>query len=535
MAIGKRYRTDLIEFAVGAETTYGTRANCDKQVGLINSGITLADPNYEWVPFYGVGVNSRDMTFPVQGREVLQGNIPNIMYCHDASRFLSYMALGSYAHTSTEATPTIDSAYAESDSDFYSAETGYHHLREALVLPSFTIGTHFRTVDGPGTRTIGEGFYRFYTGCKVSRLTLNFNEGQAVMANLDYIAQDIVTDLGDENTNPKHESLSSSNLNMTPMNEQPFFFSYATLTYHGVPFARFRSLTITIDNQIDPRYYVRDVGDVVTATPANVASVALSALSTFQTAAVNSINAASNTDGVTVAGFKTAIAAITDIPTVVVTAANGESTIINVRTEAIDALTIFRNNARDSINDADDASDATASSVATAVADIVDIPDAVTLAANTARDTSVRMGDNRQILSEILEGRVAITVRGQLDLDNTDDTDAIFLQHLLRQGDFSNGSGDGPGVGGQQMITGVRFNIDLERHGGDKTTIYIPDATVMNNMDGEINQRTGDNVPVSGLILRSAAVNIAAPPAIHVPQDIDGFASSISMKIKDAT
>ena len=396
MASGNRYRTDLIQFAVGDEgvldTSFGSPVDCTRQIGLINSGVTLADPNYEWTPFYGVGVNSRDMTFPVQGREVLQGTIPNIMYCHDASRFLSYMGLGHLMIGSVNASDT-------QREQFFDADTAAAYiLQEAMVLPSFTLGAVFRSIAGVGSEapnsTGGTNvFRRLYTGCKVSRLTLNLNEGQPVMMNVDYIAQDVVTsDLGEASLNPK-EGVTVPNVTMIAINEQPFFFSRALLTYHGVPFARFRSLTITIDNQLDPRYYLKNYDD------------------------------------------------------------SG--------------------------------------------------------------------GDGRQILSEILEGRMALTIRGQLDLDSTGPgvmgVDAIFLQHLLRQGDLSATSGTQTG----NNITGVRFNITLERHGGDMTTIEIPDKV------GE------PRAQESGLILRSAPVNIAAPPAIHVPQDIDGFASSISMTITD--
>ena len=419
MASGNRYRTDLIQFAVGAEgaNAYGTAVRCDKQVGLINSGLTLADPNYEWTPFYGIGVDSRDMTFPVQGREVLQGNIPNIMYCHDASRFLAYMGLGSYS-------TTAGGIYGVPGDDFYNSMSGNHFLKEALVLPSFTLGAIFRSVAGVGTRTISttNTFSRFYTGCKVSRLTLNLNEGQPVMMNVDYIAQDVITEklntytLDEDNmriytnpsVNPKEGTVPA--LSFNAISEQPFYFSTARLTYHGVEFARFRNLTITLDNQLDPRYYVRDYNDT---------------------------------------------------------------------------------------------------------------------------------GDGRQILSEILEGRVAVTFRGQLDVDSTS-TDAIFLQHLLRQGDLSADSGNSPGGRNPQDITGVRFDIELRRHGsgtmGDTTNIYIPEegvGEVLLDSDGASIGSIGDDQKV-GLVLRSAAINIAAPPAIHVPQDIDGFAASISMKITDA-
>ena len=38
--------------------------------------------------------------------------------------------------------------------------------------------------------------------------------------------------------------------------EQPYFYSSVKLTFQGTPIARFRRFTITIDNGLEPRYYI---------------------------------------------------------------------------------------------------------------------------------------------------------------------------------------------------------------------------------------------------------------------------------------
>ena len=246
---GDRYRADLIEFAVGQETTYGTAVPCISQIGLINNGVTLADPTYEWQPFFGIGVDSRNMTYPIQGRQVLQGSISNVMYCHDVSRFILYNTLGSVMGD------------AAAQTAFEAFMMGTHTVQEALVQPSFTIGARFRGVGGAGSTGVESGttFARRYTGCKITRCTINLNEGQPVTVSFDYIAQDIQTSgVGTSAINPKDSAIEVTDVVMMPISEQPYFFSNAKLEFAGTEFARFRSLSIVIDNQLDPRYYLED-------------------------------------------------------------------------------------------------------------------------------------------------------------------------------------------------------------------------------------------------------------------------------------
>ena len=59
----------------------------------------------------------------------------------------------------------------------------------------------------------------------------------------------------------------------------------------------------------------------------------------------------------------------------------------------------------------------------------------------------------------------------------------------------------------------------------DKWFIYLPSNAAAGTTYG-----AADEV---GLVLRSATHNVPAPPNIHVPVDIDGFAASMHMEFMD--
>ena len=62
----------------------------------------------------------------------------------------------------------------------------------------------------------------------------------------------------------------------------------------------------------------------------------------------------------------------------------------------------------------------------------------------------------------------------------------------------------------------------------DKCVIHIPQTA--HGTSGASMIGASDDV---GMILRSASMNVPAPPNIHVPVDIDGFASSMIMEFQD--
>jgi len=111
-----RYRADLADVAWGKEFTYGvippaseldvlitgtaSTATASKagmlrgQWGLVTGGIDLPTPTYDWQPFFGLGVMNRNMLFPIQGRERLEGRISQTLLCHESSRLFLEQMIG---------------------------------------------------------------------------------------------------------------------------------------------------------------------------------------------------------------------------------------------------------------------------------------------------------------------------------------------------------------------------------------------------------------------------------------------------------
>ena len=550
-----RYRADLADVAWGKEHAYGvvppstelaslvTAGGTSEvgklrgQWGLVTGGIDLPTPTFDWQPFYGLGVMNRNMLFPIQGRERLEGRISQTLLCHDASRlFLEQMmgltfngkntfetyaaSVGTYspstvssaaAITATTATlpggsfngssPTIKSsppthivivadvtgqtpdrtqdtwAYIgtgggatvlnvfqdqalsvagwngvrppsvaslkysihgigqatsatgtsnQANAQFVTRDDNVNKLvmiRPTLVQPSFTLGARFRADDG-------SNFITNYSGCKVSRAVFNFEEGAPVNFGADFIARDMSHNIGEDAliTTPeidtikyKAEGTAAANtvapnyMKNIRVTEQPYFYSSVSLTFQGEAIARFRRFTITIDNGLDPRYYITQ-------------------------------------------------------------------------------------------NDA----------------------------------ASPR--DNRQILHEILEGRRGISFGGSLDLDDdghnkypydtgntsvTTPTDAQFLRYLLNQGMTSIDARDMNTLKGLGITVELRKVNDFSTAGSahDKIKFQLPSnqaATTYYGTESEV-----------GMVLRSAPHNIPAPPSVHIPVDIDGMASSMHVEIMD--
>jgi len=137
------------------------------------------------------------------------------------------------------------------------------YVRPTLVQPSFVLGAKFRADDGGN-------FLTNYTGCKVSRFTISMDEGAPVTFNYDFIAQDMRHNIGEDDGTGSANDVArylikgtgaSNTLDVTPMRtsrvvEQPYFFSGADIQLHGTSFARLRSFSISVDNALDPRYYV---------------------------------------------------------------------------------------------------------------------------------------------------------------------------------------------------------------------------------------------------------------------------------------
>ena len=510
-----RYRADLIETAWNNELVYGTRpTTLNKGWGIVTAGITLPDPRYEWTPFYGVGVEGRNLLTQIQGRETYEGSVGTIMLCHEASRLIlgdsigqifnlnpkvatiagntvsadsftcvggasvaaglsgigdagvviagaepKYIVVISQANNATPNEFTDTFAYLGARVSNSTGEIKVHHspnttagvdtgwqgkvgatttqatiysiergaiaanngsdgvlvpgniahssnigIRETLRQQSFTLGSKIHTDSGKALVTN-------YMGNKVGTTTFNFAENSPVTFTVNFTGQDMIHSMsgGTEATITKHFSQtitgSTAGTILSPelqkVTEQPYFFSRANLKFGGTTFAKFRNFSISVNNQLDPRYYV-------------------------------------------------------------------------------------------------------------------------TQSAST---------DNRQILTEILEGRRAITISGSLDMDDTgagvaagaqSGPDIKMLQYLFNQGFNSGDPRDAAAVIGVSIEVELRRYSDASANNNDFDTLtfYLP-----------ANQTLSANNP--GLILSAARMPIPAPPQVHQNLDIEGITTSMRIEFKD--
>jgi len=544
-----RYRADLADVAWAKEHQYGvvpptteisalvtaggtsTTGKLRNRWGLVTGGVDLPNPSFDWQPFYGLGVMNRNMLFPIQGRERLEGRIPQILLCHDASRMFLEQCIGlafnaknadSLSASNTTYSPTnaasgcdiTATSFVATGDDLsgftpndgttppshiliitenstgtdpqrtsstwayigqqYLSTAGFYvwkdqaltqagwngvrplggsgqrfsihgigvgssalgasagnnglnitrdanqnkvvFIRPTLVQPSFTLGARFRADDG-------SNFITNYSGCKVSRTTFNFEEGAPVNFGADFIARDMSHNIGEHDSSGtgtatmKYKAAGTTGAHTLEPEfmprikvlEQPYFFSTVQLTFQGEPIARFRRFTISIDNGLDPRYYITQ-------------------------------------------------------------------------------------------NDS----------------------------------TSPR--DNRQVIHEILEGRRTISFGGSLDLDDdgsnaypasTSPTDAQFLRYLLNQGMTSTDIRD------QDTLRGIGITVELRQVNDFSANTASPVHNKIKFIlpsNGTGNYGSEDEV---GMVLRTAPHNVPAPPSVHVPVDIDGMCSSMHIEIYD--
>ena len=568
--VTQRFRTDLVDVAFEIEDEYGvqppansmgtsanqTKGTYARQWGLVTGGITLPNPRYEWQQFFGIGVDDRNMLMPIRGRQTLEGSIPNVLLCHDSSRFALEQAIGvmfnaynahagstsssstggsgamsytpangyltiptanlgannadgansvrykpasnsaqpmyiiiaaarggvgvdlwsdSWAYIGTNGAATVAEIFQDrglskrgwngkppvmgvnahqfficsvkrtavttsatpSSSDYTTVDNStavdnYVYIRPTLVQQSFTLASRFRADDG-------SNFSMNYVGNKVSRLTMNFAEGEPVNFSMDFMGKDMMHNIGEDQgtgtlnqkvlkyqaayTEANHttqasnlaavsaiNSAAGATVHPSPMKEvrvteQPYFFSNASIKFKNTTFARFRNFSFSVDNALDPRYYIgqQDAGEP---------------------------------------------------------------------------------------------------------------------------------NSNRQVVSEILEGRRTLSFTGTLDMDGTSDTapnDAVFLQWLLNEG--VHGSAD---VRDNPIIQGLQIVITLERvalsatgssKNYDRMVLTMPKKSTDNS-----NLGTTDDV---GLVLRSVGANIAGPPQVHQSVEVDGMVSSFSLELMD--
>lgn len=218
------YRTENCLVAWREEATFGVAIEPDKRFGL-HETVNAPDPEQEWYPFFGVGTdrNRGDM---LRGRWNLRGSIPDIkVRDSDALGELLALAFGRFSGGVV--------------SEGISATDGR--------LKSFTMQIAMRDTDGNYT------FIRDYYGGKINRLTLSAAEGEELRVSIDEM---IFKDIAHNLVGVTKEGTPALATDPGPGFGGRFIFAGATITVFGTTLCRIRRFSLTIDNQLEPRYYL---------------------------------------------------------------------------------------------------------------------------------------------------------------------------------------------------------------------------------------------------------------------------------------
>ena len=510
-----RYRADLIETAWGVEKVYGTYATTLNQGwGLVTAGITLPDPRYDHQPFYGVGVDDRNLLTYIQGRQTLEGSIGTIMLCHDNSRLILGDSLGQIFNATpvdvANSTGGIAAGCTVTATNIKFHSSYAHSSPQAIRIttqgdePTHIVVISPNNTDAPNPYEDVFGYVGLGTNGSGSNDLLDVHHSMNTATSVDVGWQGKVGTL----SAVRKAAIYPINRAAVP----------SDLGFAGVlaPTNRTHRSIIGIRETLKLNSFT--LGSKITSD--------------------NGKTLTSNYNGskVTGFGFNFAEGAPVTFNTNWISkdmrhdmSGGAVTTILKYDASTVDPSMVqvteqpyFFSKANIKFGGTTFAKFRT---LTLTVANQLDPRYYLTQSSNT---------DNRQVLSEILEGRRAITFSGQVDMDDTATgaaagsqagPDIKFLQHVLNQGWNQND----PRNAFSSDLIGLKLEIELKRFSDaanskfDTLTITLP----------------GKNTTVSntnpGLILNAARMPIPAPPQVHQNIDIEGVAASMRVEFKDST
>ena len=224
------YRTEHALALYSPEPTWGVRAAPSKRFG-IHDIVTAPDMEQEWLPFFGVA-SGRSRDNILRGRLSFRGSVPDIRLQAEANaKALFALMLGRVAgNTILEGLTAGDGRVA-----------------------SMTMQLAFRDTNG------NYSFIREFYGGKIGRATIRANEGEELRLSLDDI---IFKDMAHNQSGVAKYS-ASVGLGTDPgaSGAARYIFAGATIAAAGVTLAKVRTFSLSIDNQIEPKYYLSKIGD----------------------------------------------------------------------------------------------------------------------------------------------------------------------------------------------------------------------------------------------------------------------------------
>lgn len=223
-------RTERSSVLWAKESTFGTMVTPNKRFG-IHETITAPDPDYKWTPFYGIGNTSRNRSLILRGPMDLRGSLPDIRLQSNATtRSLMAQVLG-----------------RESSNNVFEGQ-GVTDGR----VPSMTMQVAYR--DTSATAVL----IRNFIGGKINKATLSAAETEELRLSIEEILF----------TNVNHNRSGVFGYNAAvSIGTDPgisdagrYIFSGAEIQAFGMTICRARRFSLSIDNQLEYRYYLCNTG-----------------------------------------------------------------------------------------------------------------------------------------------------------------------------------------------------------------------------------------------------------------------------------
>lgn len=214
-------RTERARVLWAAESTEGSIAPAPYARFGIHDTIDAPDPEFAWEPHFGV-FSGRDRATIMRGQVTLRGGIPDVRIQSGLTTFLQNHVLRPVA--------------------------GYDELVDPFTL-------YIGYIDTSGSVQLG----RYFTGGKVNRATVAAVEGQELRLSVDeMLFQRLYT-----TRNSGNDPYSASNPATDPgfSTTGRFMFAHGDVTIAGISFPRVRRFALSIDNQIEQRYYIQRSGN----------------------------------------------------------------------------------------------------------------------------------------------------------------------------------------------------------------------------------------------------------------------------------
>jgi hypothetical protein len=213
------------------EATYGTdpgTAAYSNAFGVVQNA-TIPDPNVNFNPIWALGTASyRNWYIAYKGQITLGGSIPDVWLLD--GKLLKY--------------------------PFGSVNTGggdpyTHTISEAFTLPSLAM--QITNNDSAGST----GLMRRFIGGKVNRATISASEADFLKMSIDEILfLNYLHNISGFSDDTAHYSASVADITLDYPATQPYLFSYGSLSLGGTVFARIRGFSLSISNNLDPKYYI---------------------------------------------------------------------------------------------------------------------------------------------------------------------------------------------------------------------------------------------------------------------------------------